>query len=79
MHIYVLFSQSMNTTLMTNQSVINNQTLPFLLHNHINSNAITPRGVGRVSLNRFFINTTRIFNRHALSSVSDIQLFIFSN
>ncbi|VDP24906.1 unnamed protein product [Schistosoma mattheei] len=62
-------NQSMNTTLMTNQSVINNQTLPFLLHNHINSNAITPRGVGRVSLNRFFINTTRIFNRHALSSL----------
>ncbi|CAI2724894.1 unnamed protein product [Schistosoma spindalis] len=62
-------NQPMNTTSMTNQSVINNQTLPFLFHNHINSNTITPRGVGRVSLNRFFINTTWIFNRHALSSL----------
>ncbi|KAK4472371.1 hypothetical protein MN116_003631 [Schistosoma mekongi] len=58
-----------NTTVTTNESVVHNQALSFLLHDHTDSNAFTPRGLGRVSLNRFFINTTWIFNRHALSSL----------
>ncbi|CAH8452819.1 unnamed protein product [Schistosoma turkestanicum] len=62
-------NQPMNSTLTTNESIVNNHALSFSLNNHIDSSAVAPRGIGRVSLNRFFINTTWLFNRHALSSI----------
>ncbi|KAH8853924.1 Transmembrane protein 245 [Schistosoma japonicum] len=62
-------NQPTNSTVTTNESIVHNQALSVLLHDHTDSNAFTPRGVRRISFNRFFINTTWIFNRHALSSL----------
>ncbi|CAH8456595.1 unnamed protein product [Heterobilharzia americana] len=57
---------------MMNVSTSHKSDIAFLSNNsrnRNNSNPFVPLGLGRVSSNRFSINTTWIFNRHALSSL----------
>ncbi|CAH8833223.1 unnamed protein product [Trichobilharzia szidati] len=65
-------NQPINNTVAIDESRSHKPSLPFLpnnTHNHVNSSRLVSNTFGVVSSNRFSINTTWIFNRHALSSL----------